>query len=142
MVSIALKACVLVMATVALAAQAAEPARDSASQQQVAPRLDLKLGPLSRIFSSQEIDAVLSRAVDPELERVQVEAPRLNDLPFHDRSASTGDTVFKSVVRWMAPSSLYASNVNYMPDATDPSRPPPLMASTYHASFSPPYSQR
>jgi len=141
MTSIALKTAILVISMTALTAQAAEPAANSAARKDTPRSLDLKLGPLSRIFTSQQIDAVLSRATDPALENVEVEAPRLTDLPYRDRSASTGETVFKSVVSWLAPSSLYAANANYTPDATAPLRPP-MMASAYHASFPPPYSQR
>lgn len=146
-VSMQLKACALVMMMTALSAQAAESLRDSASQdsasqQALARPLDLKLAPLSHIFTPQQIDAVLSRAVDPALESVEVEATRLRDLPFQDNSASVAQTTFNTVVRWLTPSSLYASNVNDTPDATNPFRPAPVLASSYHASFPPPYSQR
>lgn len=124
----------------ALAVQAAEPVRDSARENPVVRPLDLKLAPLSRLFTPRQIDTVLART-HPELENVEVQATRLNDVPFRDNSASTAETAFTSVVRWLTPSSLYASNVNYTPDATDPYRPTSMLASSYHPSFAPPYSQ-
>lgn len=140
-----LKTCVFVMTMTvgAIAAHAAEPLSSAHRSAASASRtLDLKLAPLSRIFTPAQIDAVLSRAVAVELEHVEVEASRIGDLPLRDKSASGVETVFKTVVRTLAPSPVYAARVNYMPDVTDPYRPTPVSLSMYHASFPPPYSQR
>ena len=105
--------------------------------------LDLKAPSITRIFTQQQIELILARATDPELEHVEVEASRIADMPFVDRSASGTEVAFKEVVRWFTPyPTAFASQVNASPDATDPQKAPPLLLSSYHASFSPPYSQR
>ena len=105
--------------------------------------LDLRAPSITRLFTAQQIEMILARATDPELEHVEVEASRIADMPFVDRSASGTEVAFKEVVRWFTPyPTVLASQVNANPDATDPQRPPPLLLSSYHASFSPPYSQR
>ena len=133
---------VITFALMAFSARADERPEHSNGVPPSSQTLDLKAPALTRIFSLAQIDAILSRAVDPALERVEVEALRLGDLPFEDNSAPAGEAVFKSIVRWFAPSQLYAANVNLPPDATDPYRPAPMVQTDYHASFAPPASQR
>jgi hypothetical protein len=134
--------CVFAMGTVSFAVQAADPAASRSTAPAETRSLDLKAPQLTRIFSIEQINAILSRATDPALEHVEVEASRIGDVPITDNSASDVDVVFKSVVRWFVPSSRYAARVNLSPDATDPLRPAPLMQANYHASFAPPLSQR
>ena len=106
-------------------------------------KLDLRTPSITRIFTQQQIEMVLARATDPELEHVEVEASRISDVPFVDNSASGTQAAFKEVVRWFAPyPTTRAAQVNASPDATAPYRPAPILLSAYHASFSPPYSQR
>jgi hypothetical protein len=128
----------IAFALVPFSAHTAEPAEHATP----ARRLDLKAPEVTRIFSLAQIDAILSRATDPALENIDVEALRLGDLPYDDNSASTGEVVFQSIVRWFAPSETYAANVNRSPDATDPYRPAEMMQANYHPSFPPPFSQR
>jgi hypothetical protein len=119
----------------AVSTQASEPATRS--------KLDLTAPPISRIFTPQQIDLILARTLDPDLESVQVEAPRIGDLPLTDKSASIPEAAFKEVVRWLAPyPTAVAANVNAAPDVTSPSRPVPVSLAWYHAGQTPPYGQR
>jgi hypothetical protein len=105
--------------------------------------LDLKPPQITKIFSAQQIAMILASAVDPELEHVEVEATRIEDLPLRDKSDAPLEAAFKSVVRWLAPyPTSLAAQVNAAPDATSPYRPVPVSMSSYHASFAPAYSQR
>jgi hypothetical protein len=116
------------------------PQRDDAKPPRM---LDLKAPAISKIFTPQQIEMILARASEPELEHVEVEASRIADVPFIDRSASAPESVFKEVVRWFTPyPTLLAGQVNASPDATDPQRAPPMLLSSYHPSFPAPYSQR
>ena len=133
---------VITLALITITAQAADRSEQPNPAPTTSNHLDLRAPELTRIFSLAQINAILSRAVDPALEHVEVEALRLGDLPFEDNSASDGEVVFQSIARWLAPSQAYAANVNVTPDATDPYRPAPMVQTNYHASFSPPASQR
>jgi hypothetical protein len=137
--------------TLILAATFAAHATDVATSPRESPAnpahatrtLDLKPPQITRIFTAQQIDMILARATDPALEHVEVEAPRIGDLPLRDNSASTLEVAFKEVIRWLAPyPTVLAARVNAAPDATDPYRPVPVSLSSYHASFAPPYNQR
>jgi hypothetical protein len=137
--------CIFATAAFSFAVQAAEPAEPASSLPSLrtpSQQLDLKAPEVTRIFSMEQINAVLGRATDPALEHVEVEASRIGDLPLEDNSASTAEVVFRSVMRWFVPSQSYAANVNMAPDVTDPFRPAPLMQANYHASFAPPASSR
>lgn len=138
-----LKTIVIVAATLLniVRVDAAEQAPRPATRQSAPKKLDLTPPSLLRIATAEQINQVLSRAVDPQLERIEVEAPRLNDLPFVDRSNSPVQTVFDTVVHWLGPSTQYASRVNYALDS-DSYRPVPLAMSSYHPNFPPPYAQR
>jgi hypothetical protein len=115
--------------------QSSEPATRS--------KLDLRAPPISRIFTPQQIDMILARTVDPDLEGVQVEAPRIGDLPLEDKSASAPEATFKEVVRWVAPyPTAMAANINAAPDVTSPYRPVPASLAWYHAGQTAPFSQR
>lgn len=132
----------LVLGT-SLNAHAADPRPAHEGTKATARSLDLKAPSITRLFTSQQIEMILARATDPELEHVEVEASRIADLPFVDRSASGTEVVANEVIRWFTPyPTVFASQVNASPDATDPQRPAPVLLSSYHASFSPPYSQR
>jgi hypothetical protein len=133
---------VFAIASLSFAVQAAEPATSPASAGPRTQPLDLKAPEVTRLFSLEQINAILSRATDPALEHVEVQAPRWGDLPIDDNSASPAEIVFKSVMSWFVPSRTYAANVNIAPDVTAPLRPAPLMQANYHASFAPPVSQR
>jgi hypothetical protein len=133
---------VFALAILSFAVQAAEPTSSRSIANGQTQPLDLKAPEVTRIFSVEQINAILSRATDPALEHVEVEAPRIGDLPMNDNSASTAEVVFKSMMRWFVPSNSYAANVNIAPDVTAPFRPAPLMQASYHASFAPPVSQR
>ena len=125
-------------------ANAAEPkATPNASPPREARTLDLKAPLITNLFTAQQIDWILSRAVDPELEHVEVEASRIEDVPFVDRSASDSEVVFREVAQWVAPyPTVLAAEVNHAPDVTDPYRPVPVSMGWYHPSFPTPYSQR
>ena len=126
-----------------LTAYAADPQPPREDTKATHRSLDLRAPPITRIFTQRQIEMILARATDPELEHVEVEASRIADLPFVDRSASPAEAAFKEVVRWFNPyPTTLAAQVNASPDATAPDRPPPLMLSAYHPSFPPPYSQR
>ena len=126
-----------------IGAYAADPQPTRGVAKATSLPLDLKAPSVTRIFTVQQIEMILARATDPELEHVEVEASRIADVPFVDRSASGTEVAFKEVIRWFTPyPTMLASQVNANPDATDPQRAPPLLLSAYHASFSPPYSQR
>ena len=105
--------------------------------------LDLKVPSITRIFTPQQIEMILARATAPELEHVEVEASRISDVPFRDKSASSSEAMFEEVVRWFVPyPDTAASQINARLDMTEPQRPVPISLSSYHASFPPPYSQR
>jgi hypothetical protein len=132
-------ASLIVGIAVSIAAQAGEPATRS----KLDSKLDLRAPPISRIFTPQQIDLILARTIDPDLESVQVEASRISDLPLTDKSASVPEAAFKEVVRWLAPyPTAIAANANATPDATSPSRPVPVSIAWYHAGQTQPYSQR
>lgn len=132
-------ACLILGIAVSIAAQAGEPATPS----KLDSKLDLRAPPISRIFTPQQIELILARTIDPDLESVQVEASRIGDLPLTDKSASVQEAVFKEVVRWFAPyPTVVAANVNSTPDATSPSRAVPVSLAWYHAGQTQPYSQR
>jgi len=123
----------------ATGAQSSEPTSEPATRS----KLDLTTPLISRIFTPQQIDMILARTVDPDLESVQVEAPRIGDLPLEDKSASVPEATFKEVVRWFAPyPTAMAANVNAAPDVTSPTRPVPASLAWYHAGQALPYSQR
>lgn len=106
-------------------------------------KFDLRAPPISRIFTPQQIDLILARTLDPDLESVHVEAPRIGDLPLTDKSASVPEATFREVVRWLAPyPSTMAANVNAAPDVTSPYRPVPASLAWYHAGQTSPYSRR
>jgi hypothetical protein len=122
------------------AAHAAEP-RQSATA--TARTLDLTAPLITSIFTPQQIDMILASTFDLELEHVEVEAARINDLPLEDNSASTGEVVFREVVRWFSPyPATLTAQVNPTPDFTDSYRPVPLSMSWYHASFRAPFDQQ
>lgn len=121
----------------ATSAHASEPAIRSKPDS----KLDLRAPSISRIFTPQQIDLVLARTIDPDVEGVQVEAPRIGDLPLTDKSASVPAAAFKEVVRWLAPYPT-AVAANAAPDATSPSRPVLTSVAWYHAGQIQPYSQR
>jgi hypothetical protein len=123
--------------------EAAEPTQARTQSAYAARSMDLTPPQITRIFTIQQIDMILARAVDPDLEHVEVEATRIGDLPLQDNSASAPRVVFDTVVRWLAPyPTTLAAQVNAAPDFTDSYRPVPVSMSSYHASFAPPYSQR
>lgn len=115
------------------AAESAPTRTDSTTQ-----RLDLKAPEIGRIFTLAQINAVLSRAVDPSLEHVQVEALRLGDLPFADSNASPTANIARTVVWLFAPSTAFAAVEQAAPDATYSHRPPPALQALHHASFDQP----
>jgi hypothetical protein len=105
--------------------------------------LDLRPPLITRIFTPQQIDMILARSIDPQLEYVEVEAARIDDVPFVDQSAQPMEAAFREVIGWFAPyPTVLAASVNAAPDATDPYRAVPISISAYHPSFPPPYSQR
>ncbi len=110
---------------------AAEP--NTQSQTASEPALDLKAPSIRRIFTLEEINAVLARAIDPALEYIEVEALPLGDLPLEDNSAGAAETVAGTVV-WL----LFGPRYNPTPDATDSYRPVPTMQAQHHAAFDPP----
>ena len=127
--------CAFAISSVATGVESSEPATGA--------KLDLSAPPISRIFTAQQIDLILARTVDPDLEGVQVEASRIGDLPLEDKSASIPEATFKEVVRWFAPyPSVMAANINASPDATAPYRSAPASPAWYHAGQTSPYSQR
>jgi hypothetical protein len=95
--------------------------------------LDLKAPEIGRIFSPQQINAVLARATDPALENVEVEALRLDDLPFKDRSASPTQSVARTAF-WL----LFGTRPNPTRDAADADRPAPYLQTNHHAAFDTP----
>jgi hypothetical protein len=95
--------------------------------------LDLSAPDIRRIFTLEQINAVLARAIDPALEHIEVEALPLGDLPLEDRSATATETIASTVV-WL----LFGPRVNPTPDATDPQRPAPTLQALHHAAFDPP----
>jgi len=119
-------------------------AADFAAESNGASRsLDLRPPLITKICPPQQIDMILARSIDPQLEYVEVEAARIDDLPFVDESAQPIEAAFKEVIRWFAPyPTVLAATVNAAPDATDPHRAVPVSISSYHPSFPPPYSQR
>jgi len=105
--------------------------------------LDLRAPDVTVLLTETEIWAALVRSIDRELERIEVEAQRIDDAPFTDRSGGNVELVFREVLSWLAPyPAALVANVNATPDATDSYRPTPAMMGLYHASFAPPASQR
>jgi hypothetical protein len=125
------------------AANAAETAPSAAVNPSSARPLDLKAPLITSIFTAQQIEMILASTIDLELERVEVEAARIDDLAFEDNSASPGEVAFREVIRWMAPyPATLTAQVNPVPDFTDSYRPVPLEMSWYHASFRAPFDQQ
>jgi hypothetical protein len=126
------------------ATNAAEPKESPVEPHATTPRsLDLKAPLLTSILSEQQIDMVLANTVDPELEHVEVEASRINDVPFSDRSASAGEVAFREVTRWFVPyPTTLAAQVNATPDFTDSYRAVPVQMAWYMPNFPGPASQR
>jgi hypothetical protein len=133
-----------VLLTGSFAPNATETAPSAAAMNSPSVRtLDLKPPLITSIFTAQQIEMILANTIDLELERVEVEAARIDDLAFEDNSASTGEVVFREVVRWMAPyPAALTAQVNPVPDFTDSYRPVPLEMSWYHASFRAPFDQQ
>jgi len=105
--------------------------------------LDLKAPLITSIFTAQQIDMILANAVDVELEHVEVEASRINDVPFTDRSASGGEVAFREVTRWVTPyPTALAAQVNAPTDYTDSYRAVPTQMAWYMPNFPAPASQR
>ena len=135
--SVAGLGCALLAAS--FAAQAAGPSASLTSSR----TLDLKAPLITSIFTPQQIEMILANTIDLELAHVEVQAARINDIPFEDNSASTGEVVFREVVRWMSPYPAgLTAQVNPTPDFTDSYRPVPLEMSWYHASFRAPFDQQ
>ena len=136
----------LASALIPCALNAAEPATNAeqmsdtpAAHSELEPRrLDLRAPEIGRIFSLAEINAILSRAVDPALEYIEVEALRLGDLPLQDNSASAAESAIRTLVWLFAGSETLAAAVNRTPDATDSYRPEPFLQAHYHPSFDQP----
>jgi len=124
--------CAIAAAPCAL--NAAEPAPARSNPETKRP-LDLKAPEIGKIFSLEQINEALSRAGDPELEFVEVEALRLGDLPAEDNSATSAERAARTAVWLFAPSATFAANERAAPDATYPLRPLPYLESNYHASF-------
>jgi hypothetical protein len=95
--------------------------------------LDLKAPKIQEIFTSEEIEAALARAIDPALEYIEVEALPLGDLPLEDESAALAEEVARTVA-WL----IFGSRANPVPDATDSHRPAPSLATNYNAAFKSP----
>jgi hypothetical protein len=126
-----------------IATSATHSAEVAAESKGASRSLDLRPPLITRIFTPQQIDMILARSIDPQLEYVEVEAARIDDVPFVDQSARPVEAAFKEVIRWFAPyPTVLAASVNAAPDATDPYRAVPISISAYHPSFPPPYSQR
>ena len=120
--------------------QAAESAPERANTE-AQKTLDLKAPEIGKIFSLDQINAVLARAVDPALEFIEVEALRLGDLPLDDNSAAPAQRLARTVWWLFAPqesTATFQARVNQPPDATDPQRPAPFVQTNYHASFDQP----
>jgi hypothetical protein len=125
-----------------LAANAVEPQQSAAMDSSSTRTLDLRAPQITSIFTAQQIEMILASTIDLELEGVEVEAARINDLPFEDNSASPGEVAFREVVRWVSPyPAALTAQVNPAPDFTDSYRPVPLEMSWYHASFRAPFDQ-
>jgi hypothetical protein len=93
--------------------------------------LDLRAPEIGRIFSPEQINAVLSQVV----ERIEVAATRLDGLPFEDRSDSPVEAAAKTVSWLITPSPTFATRMNNTPDPTYSHRPEPFLQANYHASF-------
>ncbi len=122
-----------VLPCASLAAETA-PTRPSPTTQRP---LDLRAPQIGKIFSLEEINAVLSRAADPSLEHVEVEALPLPDLPMVD-SLPPAERLAQTVTWLFAPSATFEAIRRAAPDATYSHRPPPALQANYHASFAPP----
>jgi len=129
-----------VIAAVPLSAHAKDLATASVEQP---TRMDLTAPQIGKLFSLAQINAILARAVDPELEHVEVEAQRVEDVPFRDRSATPGEAVLRTVANLLTPYPASVSGVvNAKADVTDSYRPAPVSISAYSPSFPVPMSQR
>lgn len=119
-----------------------EPERNQRTEPRSATTLDLAAPDIREIFSDSQIEIPLGQSDHYNLEHLEVEALRLDDLPLQDRSASAFQTLV-SVALWLiTPSPTLAWRMNSAPDATDPQRPPPAIQSLHHPSFPPPESRR
>lgn len=127
----------LAIAVLPCASFAAETAPERSTAANPRP-LDLKAPEIGKIFSLEQINAVLARATDPALEHIQVEALRLGDLDFQDESAPPAQRIASTVVWLLTPSPTFAAVANPKPDATDPNRPPPYLQASHHAAFDAP----
>jgi hypothetical protein len=130
----------LALAVLPCAVNAAEtaPARTDVRTESTTRPLDLKAPEIGKIFSLAQINEVLSRAVDPALEFVEVEALRLGDLPAEDTSATPAERLARTALWLFAPSATFAANERTAPDATYPLRPAPYLLANYHPSFEQP----
>jgi hypothetical protein len=95
--------------------------------------LELKAPKIHEVFTPEQIEAVLARAIDPALEHIEVHALPLGDLPLEDESTALSEDVARTVA-WL----LFGSRANPAPDATDSHRPPPALATNYNAAFNSP----
>lgn len=109
---------------------AAEAASTRAGNQRP---LDLKAPQIGQIFSFEQIDAALRRAA--ELERIEVEATRLDGVPFQDRSTSPLLAAARTAAWLVTPSTIFASRVNTLPAAMYSHRPEPFLQANYWPSF-------
>jgi hypothetical protein len=129
-----LKTCITVgVMTASAAASYAFGAEQTAERQPVPAALDLKAPKIGEIFTPEQIEAVLARAIDPALEHIEVEALPLGDLPLEDEGAALAEEVARTVA-WL----IFGSRANPVPDATDSHRPPPPLATNYNAAFKSP----
>jgi|GEM_PF-5823544 hypothetical protein len=126
-----------VMAALAVLPFALEANESARAPQAQSRKLDLKASDIRKIFSSEQIDAVLRQAKDPTLEHIEVEALPLDDLPLRDKSAPIFERALRRGLGWIAPSELAAAG-----PPTDDDRPPPFAQTMYHPSFPRPASQR
>ena len=133
-----------VLCLVGYVANAAEPNHSLTEPRSPALRtIDLKAPLITSIFTAQQIDMLLANTGDPELEHVEVEASRINDVPFADRSASDAEVAFREVTRWVTPyPTALAAQVNAAPDHTDSYGAVPVAMAWYHPNFPAPFSQR
>ena len=130
--SVAFAACLLTLGNVAAAGDkpAADPPKPAAA---MAPkRLDLRAPDITKLFSEAQLKEVLSKALDPRIEEVEVEGRRSNEaLPPSSPNVWGGiaapfwalahPTQAWRILAPMPPDQ--ASRVgNDAPDATDPSR--------------------
>ncbi|HEY8540482.1 MAG TPA: hypothetical protein VIL28_16590 [Steroidobacteraceae bacterium] len=116
-------AVLFLLAVLPSALRADEPTPEPATEKR---KLDLKAPDIRKIFSPEQIDAVLSEAKDPTLEHIEVEALPLDDLPQRDTGDPAAERILRRGLSWIAPRE---NRVSRPPDATSPDRPPPPMHS-------------